>query len=139
MVNWFASEKNCWLSAKEGNEILLEKTVQQMDSIRATGCSLKYKQELKRYFFLFAPSAINEIVDNKKFSSYISSINSEKFEIMYRTTQAPEFPTAKVRTALKVILTNGESSKFQGNKKIRPYIQARRSILHYLDLEQSSK
>ena len=107
MVNWFKSEKNIWLSTKEGNGILLKKTGKKMDSIRTTGISLEYQQELKR-ILSFNPSAINEIVDNINFSSYIDSENSKKFQEMYIATPAPEFTTAKVIAALKRISPNGE-------------------------------
>ena len=107
MNNWFKNENNVWLSAKEGEAILLANTEQKINSLRATGFSLDYQKALERIlsFNLFV---IKKMAD--KLKSFIDSSNQEKtLQIMHIISPSPKFTAVKVIESLKhqVISTSG--------------------------------
>ena len=108
LVNWFKSDENFWLSVEKGEKILIEKTKEKLDSIRTTGFSLDYQQELNG-IISSNPRAISVVADGK-LKSFIEPSNwPEEVHFMHFRTDFPEFAAAKVIAALKLFPTNGES------------------------------
>ena len=99
MNNWFKRENNLWLSAEEGEKLLIEKTVAKMNSLRATSLSLSYQEELNG-ILEFNQVAVQEMV--AKLKPFIDRSNyTEALRIVYITTLSPTFTSVKVIDALR--------------------------------------
>ena len=104
MINWFKSERNDWLDAKNGEEILM-KASQKMDSFRATALSINYREELCA-ILSFAEVSTECIVD--KLKKFLNCSNSEVLEEKHITSSSPKFTAVKVVAALVRISTEFE-------------------------------